>query len=178
MKRGISVWLMTKVVMLIFLTMTFAVIMSFTGLVQQRSVADSAQHLTSRIKDAIQGLLGIRADTGTRFVVIPEKIPQGAVRSTDYTFHITTAEGNDQEIYIMIAEGLYSSEDEITDYVTASSFELDADSEFRFNLSYSVPEDWSEEEDLVINSSDNGGYGGGRINIMKDRKDFKIYPTK
>jgi len=180
MKRGISVWLMTKVVMLIFLTMTFAVIMSFTGLVQQRSVSDSAYHLTTRLKDAIQGLLGIRAGTGTRFIVMPREIPEDSVRATPYTFHILLDEDDDeqQQIYIMIAEGLYGEDDgdEIDNYVTASSFKLEGD--YRFNLSYSALPNWDEKDELILNSSIDDGYGEGRINIMRDGEQFRIYPSR
>lgn len=165
MKRGISTWLMTKVVMLIFLTMTFAVILSFTGLVQQRAVADSAQHLTLRVKDSIQALLGIRAETGTRSVVLPEEIPGDSDRSIPYTVNIWTENEDNgyKEVYIAIAENLHSPGDDIESYITASSFKFE---DYRIKLG--VENDNGDE--LMLNSS-----AFSIIHVRKEGDIFRIY---
>jgi len=167
MKRGISTWLMTKVVMLIFLTMTFAVILSFTGLVQQRAVADSAQHLTLRVKDSIQALLGIRAETGTRSVVLPEEIPGDSDRSIPYTVNIWTENEDNgyKEVYIAIAENLHSPGDDIESYITASSFKFE-DEDYRIKLG--VENDNGDE--LMLNSS-----AFSIIHVRKEGNVFRIY---
>ncbi|MFW5902268.1 MAG: hypothetical protein ACOCTT_00055 [archaeon] len=161
MKRGIATWLMTKVVMLIFLTMTFAVILSFTGLVQQRAVADSSQHLVLRVKDSIQALLGIRAETGTRFVVMPEEIPEDSDRSIPYTMHIWT-ESSD-EVYIAIAEDLHSPGKDIDSYIAASSFTFE-------DYEIELGEDDNGEDNLILNSS-----AYGIVYVRKEGNLFRIY---
>ncbi len=166
MKKGISTWLMTKVVMLIFLTMTFAIILSFTGLVQQRATADAAQHLTVRVKDSIQALLGLGAHTGTRFVVMPEEIPEDAERSVPYTLHIMKE--SDEEVYIAVTEGEYSKGEDIESYITASTFKFEGD--YEIELSYDDSD--YDESDLKLNSS-----SWRAVNIIKEGEVFKIYGT-
>lgn len=127
MKKGISTWLFTKVVMLVFLTLMFGIILSFTSLVQQRSIAESAQQITIRTKDSIQALLGIRAESGSREVVLPTEIPRDTARSTRYTVHIfTTQDINEEIISIAIARGEYDEHEGIPagNYIAASSFRL------------------------------------------------------
>lgn len=127
MKKGISTWLMTKVVMLMFLTVTFGIIISFTGLIQQRSMAESAQQISVRTKDSIQALLGIKAQTGTRKVVLPDQIPRDSGRSIRYTVHIFTTSssgGNGPTVSVAVARGTYESDIPSGNYLSASSFTL------------------------------------------------------
>lgn len=170
MKKGISTWLMTKVVMLIFLTLTFGIIMSFTGIVQQRALSDSAQHITGRVKTSIQALLGIRAETGSRYVVIPDEIPENSDRSTTYTVNLFKPNSNPQKLSIAIAEGTgFSSSNRPDRYISASSFNFPSGSDYNFTLGSSS----GGSDEIFLSSEDIN-----KIIIKKDGEEFILFGAK
>lgn len=121
MDKGMSTWIFSKMVMLIFLTLTFGIIMSFTGLVRQRAKIDSARATTEELKSVAQEIVTTSAESAERLVPIPENIPE-TDKGNHYTIHVyKTDSGAQNSLVIAIANGLHSNEDEIDSYLTASS---------------------------------------------------------
>ena len=122
MKKGISTWLLTKVVMLVFLTMTFAILISFAGLVEQRALSESAQHLSMRVTDSAQSLLGIKAESGSQCIVLPERIPRDTDRAISYTMDIYKT--NQNTLVVTVARGTYDTNIPEGNYIAGTSFKL------------------------------------------------------
>ncbi len=148
MRKGISTWLFTKVVMLIFLTMTFAIIMSFTSVVQQRSKAEAAQQIAINVKDSTLSLLGVKAQKAERFVRMPGKVPEETEEGEEYSVRITKEKGNDfTTVTVAIALGLHEEPDEIN-YLTATSFKVPN------QYAVGIEGNLDSEEGLLMKSTD------------------------
>lgn len=117
--RGISVWLFSKIVMLIFLFLIFSTVLSLMNMLSERAYADAAEVITMNAKDAIQGVMTTGALSGQRVVPLPKRIPEGIEggRTRDYTL-VLTRQGN--SISIAIAWGTFIRISDIRGYVTAS----------------------------------------------------------
>ncbi len=150
MNRGISTWLFTKVVMLIFLTMTFAIILSFTSVVQQRAVAEAGEQITINIKDSTLSLLGIKSLRASRHVILPETIPKTSERGEKYTVHLRKSGTQGPNISVAIALGHHDNTGQIDSYLTASSFNIPSS----YNVYFLDDSDSVAGNDLVLNSED------------------------
>lgn len=161
MNKGISTWLFTKMVMLVFLTMTFAIIMSFTGLVQQRSLSEAAQQIAFETTDGIQSLLGIKAEKGFRFIIIPDEIPRESENSIQYTVDIYKPEGD--TLGVAIARGKHEKEVPPGKYITGTSFKLPED--------YDLTISGGDEPDQILLTSEDYNF----IIVEMEGKDFTVY---
>lgn len=173
MNRGISTWLFTKIVMLVFLTMTFAIIISFTGLVQQRSLSESAQQIALETTDGVQSLLGVNAQQGFRFVILPDEIPEEAENSFKYTVDIYKPQGESNTLAVAVAQGDYIEEVPSGKYLAGNSFKLP--SGYSLEL---VEVEVETEKEIVQNqlliTSDEYNF----IIIEMNGKNFRVYGCK
>ncbi len=85
--RGISTWLFSKIVMLIFVTMVFGSLLSIMNIVNERSYSDSATVIATNIRDAVQGVATTGALSAQRVVPLPKTLPEDtpSVRGREYT---------------------------------------------------------------------------------------------
>ena len=121
--KGISVWMFSKIVMLVFLVVTFSTVLGFMRLTNERVMADSAEALAMQIKDAMQTALYTHTVSSQAIVPIPKTLPElsdasDKSKTKPYTVvikKIPAAEGD--VIYVAIGWG--SSP---TSFVAASSF--------------------------------------------------------
>ena len=122
--KGISVWMFSKIVMLVFLVITFSTVLGFMRLTNERVMADSAEALAMQIKDAMQTALYTHTVSSQAIVPIPKTLPElgDAVpdksKTKPYTVFIkkiTATEGD--VIYVAIGWGSNP-----TSFVAASSF--------------------------------------------------------
>lgn len=76
MKKGIAVWTMSKLVMLIFLILTFAAVIGYVSLLSERVTADSAQSITMQLKSTLNAIIATDALDATLVVPLPTEIPE------------------------------------------------------------------------------------------------------
>jgi len=76
MGRGIAVWTMSKIVMLIFLFLVFSSVIMYTQLLNQRAIADAAQSVTMQIKSTLTAVVSSEAFDATLAVPLPSEIPE------------------------------------------------------------------------------------------------------
>jgi hypothetical protein len=121
--RGISVWMFSKIVMLVFLLVTFSTVIGFMRLTSDKVSTDSAQALAMQLKDAIETTLYTNTISSQAVVPIPKTLPETG-GSTDvsklksFTVNVDselTADG--KIIYVAIGWG-----DNPSTYTAASSF--------------------------------------------------------
>ena len=74
--KGISIWLFSKIVMLVFLIATFSTVLGFMKLSKDRVSADSAEALAMQIKDAILTTLHTNTLSSKAVVPIPRTLPE------------------------------------------------------------------------------------------------------
>jgi len=121
--KGISIWLFSKIVMLVFLIITFSTVLGFMKLSKDRISADSAEALAMQIKDAILTTLHTNTLSSQAVVPIPKTLPEsfGNVEETrlkTYTVKVSsTPVTGEQVIYVAIGWGENPSV-----YAAASSF--------------------------------------------------------
>ncbi|MEM0372791.1 MAG: hypothetical protein QXO69_03080 [archaeon] len=92
--KGLSTWLFSKVVMLVFLVSTFAIMTGVLAIVKERSFADSAEALAFQIKDAFQGVISTSALSSQKVVPIPERLPDDVKSASPRTYRVEITAGN------------------------------------------------------------------------------------
>lgn len=95
-RKGLSVWLFSKVVMFIFLFLTFASVISFMKIVSDRTAADAAEVLAMQVTEAVQTSLLTPSLSSKMIVPIPRTLPEMASvgsRARFYTLHIFASGG-------------------------------------------------------------------------------------
>ena len=131
MKKGLSVWLFSKIVMLIFLMVIFGIVVGFNNVLGERSRAEAAESLCIQVKDSIQASLTSISMTSRQVVPLPTSLPETSASSTDnnqYTLVISsTPVSSDSLISVAIAFGVYNQTGEdsysgVQYYSAASSF--------------------------------------------------------
>ncbi|MBS3060068.1 MAG: hypothetical protein J4432_01015 [DPANN group archaeon] len=135
MKRGISVWLFSKIVMLVFLFTMFATMTFFMNLLNERIANDSAQSLILQIQDSIQSVVSIDALSHTVVVPIPDKLPEEVsgisitTGNRPYTLRVRVQpkgpQSGDNFISIALAWGTYTDENEPNRYTSAAASIID-----------------------------------------------------
>lgn len=124
--KGISIWLFSKIVMLVFLIITFSTVLGFMKLSKDRISADSAEALAMQIKDAILTTLHTNTLSSQAVVPIPKTLPESfgnveEARLKTYTVKINSTTPDpttgEQVIYVAIGWGENPSV-----YAAASSF--------------------------------------------------------
>lgn len=80
--KGISIWLFSKVVMLIFLLTVFGTVIGFLGIVNEKVAADSAESLASQVKDSVKTVVGSGLLSASIFVPLPKALPEKSELST------------------------------------------------------------------------------------------------
>lgn len=89
--RGFSVWLFSKIVMLIFLFVTLATVTGFMNVLNERATVESANILALGLKDAVQGTMQSSAEIKSRLYPIPERLPpfqDGSINVRTYTIFL------------------------------------------------------------------------------------------
>lgn len=76
MMKGISVWLFSKMVMLIFLLMVFATVLGFLKIVSEKVGSDSAESLAIQVKDSIRSVTAGDLISATRIIPLPTTLPE------------------------------------------------------------------------------------------------------
>jgi len=74
--KAIAVWTMSKVVMFIFLILTFTSVVLFVNVLNERVVADSAQSVAIQIKSTMTAIISSDALDATLVVPLPGEIPE------------------------------------------------------------------------------------------------------
>lgn len=141
MDKGISTWLFSKIVMLIFLVLVFSSVLAIMNIISERAFADSAEVIAINIKDAMQGVITTGALSGQRVVPLPQRIPED-IQETKARLYTVVIEKNSDIISIAVAWGSFSRKDDIKSYVSASM--LFVSPSLSINLA----------SPLVLNSSD------------------------
>lgn len=75
--RGISVWMFSKLVMLVFLVVTFSIVIGFLKLTNDKVASDAAESMAIQIKDAIQATTMTGTTSSGTIVPIPKTLPEG-----------------------------------------------------------------------------------------------------
>jgi hypothetical protein len=122
--RGLSIWMFSKIVMLVFLIATFSIVMGFLRLTNDRVVVDSAEAIAMQIKDTVQTTLYTNTISSTAIVPIPRGIPEteGSVqtaKSEAYTVIINKTAGEAGEDIVYVAIGIGKNP---AAFLAASSF--------------------------------------------------------
>jgi hypothetical protein len=144
--KGMSMWIFSRVVMLIFLFMTFAAVISFMRVVNERSTADAGKIMTMQISDALQGVLGSRVLSSQVIIPLPTVLPETGILkpsesagfSRTYTLTIITSAGPSNGSVLLstgLAWGKHVPGEDVT-YTTASS--IVTDEGFRLNSVYAT----------------------------------------
>ena len=117
--KGISVWMFSKIVMLVFLVSTFSVVIGFLRLTNERVSADAAEALAMQIKDAIQTTLHTNTISSQAVVPVPKTIPEsgGSIETGKLKTYTVVVNQSGDVIYAAIGWGERPSV-----YVAASSF--------------------------------------------------------
>ncbi len=123
--RGLSVWIFSKMVMLIFLIVTFATVTGFLRLSNERVMADSAEALAMQVKDTMHATLYTTTVSSRSFITLPKTLPESSQNTQNgkpraYTLVLGNSQpetGSEQVIYAAVGWG-YNSES----FVAASSF--------------------------------------------------------
>jgi hypothetical protein len=138
MQKGISVWIFSKIVMLIFLFLTLSAVLSYMHLISERVNADSAEALTMQMKNAVQSVM-IQETLSSQLVVpLPETLPEkgyGAEKYEErgvtrlYTLRISTTKdtSNNDYVSIALAWGAHEAADAGTFSYAAASWLLASD---------------------------------------------------
>lgn len=80
--RGLSVWLFSKIVMLVFLFLVFGTVMGFVRIVNEKVSADSAETLASQVKNGVQSILETTAVAASTVVPLPKTLPSETAAGT------------------------------------------------------------------------------------------------
>jgi len=121
--RGISVWMFSKIVMLVFLLVTFSTVIGFMRLTSDKVATDSAQALAMQIKDAIETTLYTNTISSQTVVPIPKTLPEtggssDVTKLKSFTVNVDSTLSPDGKIvYVAIGWG-----DNPPTYTAASSF--------------------------------------------------------
>jgi hypothetical protein len=124
--KGISVWMFSKIVMLVFLLVTFSTLMSFMKISREKVDADSAQALAMQIKDSMQTAIYTSTVSSQSVVPIPKTLPESGESATtgklkDFTVVVGRSSVGGNVVYIAIGWGASP-----TTYSAASSFIVDS----------------------------------------------------
>ena len=97
MKDGISVWIFSKIVMLIFLFLVFATVISFMKILSEKTSADAAEALATQITYAIHTTITSITLSSDLLIPLPETIPEreaglipGETRLKNYNISINS----------------------------------------------------------------------------------------
>jgi hypothetical protein len=122
--KGISVWLFSKMVMLIFLLTVFATVLGFLKIVNEKIGTDSAESLATQIRNTIRIVLEGPIISANMAVGLPKTLPEKSeveksqeTRARSYSMRIT---GNPATRLIIVAVSWQTISP--TTYVAASSF--------------------------------------------------------
>lgn len=121
--KGISVWIFSKMVMLVFLILTFSTVLGFLRLTNERISMDSAQAVAMQIKDAMQSTLYANTLTSEAAVPISKTLPEVSESYTSGKVKIYTVQVNvtgpidRQVVFAMVGWGATPAA-----YVSAASF--------------------------------------------------------
>lgn len=97
MEKGLSVWIFSKLVMLIFLFLVFATVISFMKILSEKTSADAAEALSTQITDALQTTIASVTLSSDLLIPLPETIPEreaglipGETRLKNYNISINS----------------------------------------------------------------------------------------
>jgi hypothetical protein len=126
--RGISVWIFSKIVMLIFLFLVFGTVISFVRMTNERVAADAADSLTMQLRSGVQTALNSPALSAKIIVPLPKTLPESGVETAmmkKYTVAVSQSQqGNAKLLSIAIAWDIHATLPANTVYVAASSMSI------------------------------------------------------
>lgn len=129
MGKGLSMWIFSKVVMLIFLFAVFGMVVGFLKMAQEKVMVDSAEGVTLRVKSAVENMVSSSVSANGIYVAIPRKIPEesgrsfgaeGSLISRPYTLAVSSADVSGAKLF-SVALSFDNSDDPET-YAASSSF--------------------------------------------------------
>ncbi len=109
--KGLSVWIFSKMVMLIFLIVTFATVTGFLRLSNERVMADSAEALAMQVKDTMHATLYTTTVSSRSFITLPKTLPESSQNTQNgkpraYTLVLGDSRtGDEQVIYAAVGWG-------------------------------------------------------------------------
>jgi len=166
--KGLGMWIMSKVVMLIFLFVTFGVVFSFMSIGQEQSRNQAAEALASDLVNTISNTLSSNLEEATLNFPLPRRIPEKSYRlnlekGEPYTLVIgLEGAGTYKRLYAAVAMLSYPREGEHKpETYISSAYAL-------------IPSGYSLEscnygEEIILNSTENS-----YIKITVDNADKKI----
>ena len=124
--KGVSVWIMSKIVMLIFLFLTFSIVLSFLKIGSDKAKNDAAEALTKQVKDNIQNTISSNTLKSDVSIPLAKTIPKeiyGLDASDEMSFYTITIGKDDTQdmLWTAVAWGTHTPTNPPKGYV-ASSF--------------------------------------------------------
>lgn len=171
MRKAISMWIFSRVVMLVFLFLTFFTVLSFMRVMNERVASDAGKVMTMQIHDSLQSVLSSRVLASQLVVPIPEKLPEPGILkpgeqaglSRSYTLTVAAVDGPSPGTTTVVSVALSWGVGGTPAYAAASS--LVTSSDFTLNarspVGYSASIDSEQNRFIVINRQYISGVGGG-----------------
>ncbi|MEM3412237.1 MAG: hypothetical protein QW735_00865 [archaeon] len=117
--RGISVWLFSKIIMLLFVFLAFALMTSFYVSVKEKEFTDSAYFFTEQLKERIQMIAFADVlESQTQFY-LPKTLPEE--RQEKGRFYTLTIGKKEDVFYILLSWGTEKSPKK---YLVAQGFNI------------------------------------------------------
>ena len=108
MKKGLSVWLFSKMVMLAFLILIFALMSGFLTILTERAYSDSALVLTFQIKEAVLSVSSSNTVSIQRVVPLPKFLPDDKMSNKRaYYLVIKKASSGGNNVVFAITKGIF-----------------------------------------------------------------------
>ncbi len=104
-KKGISTWLFSKIVMLIFLVITFSIVLSFSAMIKEKMYADSASVLAMRVRDGVQSVVLTDALQAKTVIALPEYLPDDINMKDKRKYTILIGEDSSGLLYVAVGWG-------------------------------------------------------------------------
>jgi len=121
--KGLSVWMLSKIVMLVFLLATFTTVVGFLRIANEKVSSDVAGALAMQIKDAIQTTLYTTTVSSQTVIPIPKTLPEegenaASGKAKTFTVNVNSILADDGRIvYAAVGWG-----ENPASYAAASSF--------------------------------------------------------
>jgi len=108
MKKGLSTWLFSKLVMFSFLVIIFGIMAQMMVILNDRAYADAATLLSLQVKEAAEGIFNSDTVEIQKIIPLPQALPQKGVRSNNYYLVIKENSNPSRSISFSITRGTYS----------------------------------------------------------------------
>lgn len=107
MRKGLSTWLFSKLVMFSFLVLMFGIMTQMIILINERDYNDSAELISFQIKEVAEGVINSNTVSIRRIIPLPEAIPQKSENSKAY-YVIINESSSPRAIHFGITKGTNS----------------------------------------------------------------------